>query len=153
MKSVDAKGCQSKAEERRILIVKAEKALKKLIREFGEGAANQAFSTAVAQERRQTFCCGHQVKQLNFGSCIEKLKGKRPPVSKIPPASDHLTLWGKGGKPSLLASQPYKLSLDDLRQIVEHCDDLNLDVEIGAGLSWHFPVGRCWWSSRKKKRL
>lgn len=140
MKNLEAEGHKSKAEERRILVTAAEMALRKLIQEFGEDVATRAFSAAVAEDRRQTFCRHHGVKQINIPTYIDKTPRKqRPAVSQIPPATDHPSLWGKNGKSSLFVSQPYKLSLDDLRRIVKHCEDLNLDVEIGAGLSWHFP--------------
>ncbi len=122
------------------LIAAAKTALENLIQVLGAGAATRVFADAVVNERRQNFCRLNGVEQMHIGDYIDQMQGKkRPPISKIPPATDHPSLWVKGDKPFLFVSQPYKLSLDDIRQIVKHCDDLDLNAEISAGLSWHFP--------------
>jgi hypothetical protein len=124
-----------------ILIAEAKQALQKVLEACGEDVATQVFGSVVAEIRCRAFCHLQDVKQINYGAYLEQMKGKqRPAVSKIPPAIDHGTLWGKDGKtPSLLVSQPYKLTHDHLRQIMDFCEANGLDVEVAGWPSWWKP--------------
>ena len=72
-------------------------------------------------------------------------KGCDPVAEKYcwtePPISDHSSMHGQPGesKPSEYVTQPYQVSLKDLRDLVAYCDRNNLDCSIDPGASWHFP--------------
>jgi hypothetical protein len=131
-------GLQAEVVEREVLIADAEHALKKLTLALGEDAATRVFSAVVGKARRQAFCHIHGVEQIQCGSYRERHRKKGPAVIKIPPATDHGTRFGKDGVSSLFVSQPYALDHDQLLQIMDFCEANNLQVEIGASLSWWF---------------
>jgi hypothetical protein len=129
-------GLQAEEEEMKVLIADAERTLKKLTLAFGENMAAQVFSKVVGEIRWKAFCLTHGVKKINYSSYLEKHRKLKPVVTKIPPASDHWTLFGKEGVPILSVSQPYRLKHDDLLQIMHFCEANNLQVEIDASHSW-----------------
>ena len=53
---------------------------------------------------------------------------------------DHPRLWFKEGtrRAMVYTCEPYGLSRDRLRTIIDHCDEHGLDIDIEGG-SWHFP--------------
>jgi predicted TIM-barrel fold metal-dependent hydrolase len=71
---------------------------------------------------------------------LERLTGRRAVRDPMRFAwLDHPSLWIKAGKPFSFVSQPYGLSLQDLREIVAYCEEHDLDVSVDAGASWHYP--------------
>lgn len=56
----------------------------------------------------------------------------------LPAANDHVSLWLRNGKPHVYVSQPYGLTLSDMRALVQFCDAHGLDAAVSAR-SWRFP--------------
>lgn len=80
------------------------------------------------------------VKPSSGWCFLERLTGRRAVRDPVSFAwIDHRSLWLKDGKPYSYVTQPYGLSLSDLKQIVSYCDEHGLDVFVDAGLSWHYP--------------
>ncbi len=124
--------------EREVLVADARRAMEKLTLAFGEDAAARVFSSVVGEARWQTFCRIYGVKQISSRSSFKKHREKGSPLTKIPPATDHGTLFGKEGVPALFVSQPYVLKHAQLLQIMDFCETNNLQVEINPSLSWWF---------------
>lgn len=55
-------------------------------------------------------------------------------------ADDHVSMWRspRDGCPIRFVSQPYQISLSEMRQIVSRCDQLGLEAMVSAS-SWYFP--------------
>ena len=115
--------------------------------DYGDTAL-RACGEVVAPRRvdaRQRGPDGKTLRQSRGHPCIQRLLGRRCfdggnrryPCS--PPASDHPTLWLHEGKPYVFISEPYRLTLSDVRDIIAFADDNDLEVTIDAGLSCHFP--------------
>ncbi len=80
------------------------------------------------------------VKPSSGWHFLERLTGRRAVRDPMRFAwLDHPSLWIKAGKPFSFVSQPYGLSLQDLREIVAYCEEHDLDVSVDAGASWHYP--------------
>lgn len=54
------------------------------------------------------------------------------------PGDDHVSIWQDGNR-RVYVSQPYHLDLDTMREIVAHCDQHQMTVEIQPDASWWFP--------------
>ena len=54
------------------------------------------------------------------------------------PGSDHTIMLNKDGKPHVYITQPYDLAYEEMKKIVEHCEEHGLRADIHA-TSWHFP--------------
>ena len=52
---------------------------------------------------------------------------------------DHLSFWNKSGKPWGMVSQPYHLTLSNLKAIVERAERCGHGVLITASEAWHWP--------------
>lgn len=118
----------------------AVKALKKVPPDLRD----RAFAEAASEEARKIWAESRQVTPAKYGQQFwGRLVGKRRPTvttrNDLLPADDHFTLWLKDGRPEVYVSQPYDLSLDDLRQIVAACDQHGLTVSITTWPAWHFP--------------
>lgn len=55
------------------------------------------------------------------------------------PGDDHYKTWLKDGKAVTFTSQPYELSLDELKGIVSACEKHGLNVTISGKGNWYFP--------------
>jgi hypothetical protein len=55
------------------------------------------------------------------------------------PASDHLKEWMVNGKTVSIVSEPYQLSLNNMREIVSYAEANGLDVFVSADRAAHFP--------------
>ena len=104
------------------------------------GTMDAACAEATRDYREQLYIKRRGVK-LSPGLCIlERLTGRRAVRDPVSFAwIDHRSLWLKDGKPYSFVTQPYGLSLNDLKQIVAYCEEHGLDVFVDAGLSWHYP--------------
>jgi hypothetical protein len=113
------------------------------------GATTDAFALTVCESRRNQYAERLGAKLRQDGHvCTHRLiqGGKCPDTWEKPcespmklPASDHLKEWHNGGKTVSIVSEPYSLSLGELRKIVTYADAHNLDVSITAGDASHFP--------------
>ena len=125
----------------------------------GGDAVRRICADVTWEDNKQTFAERERLKESKQPS-IERLTGKRSEkeflrlyeksskspedfarLSKKPvlPKDDHFSLWLKGGKPHAYISQPYELSLNDAKELVNFCGEYNLDLLIRAFPSWHFP--------------
>ena len=102
--------------------------------------AGQAYIEATGGRRMDSYIERRGVKPTTGSPFIERLTGDRAVPNPVRFAwLDHPSLWIKAGKPFSFVSQPYGLSLQDLREIVAYCEEHNLDVSVDAGASWHYP--------------
>src|SRR5699024_1940126 len=68
------------------------------------------------------------------------------------PLSDHARLWNKDGKPFSYTSEPYNLSKNDMKKLMDHCEKYGLDFHISNN-SFHYPAGTLFIEIKKQNRL
>lgn len=145
--------------ERTEAYLAAIKALQALIEAEGLDKANRAFAEASDEAIRESFSKREGVTPAGGHICVRRLLGKKCTLGYpsevrdgsshlcLPPGSDHWSLWNKEGKASLLVSQPYDLSYNTLKEMINFCEVNGLEVNINADATWHFPgrvVGVVW---------
>jgi hypothetical protein len=54
------------------------------------------------------------------------------------PGKDHLSEWVQNDKTTKIVMQPYNLSYEAMKEMVEYCEKRGLRADISAD-SWHFP--------------
>ena len=134
-------------------------AMHKLMEEEGGDFVRRACADVTWEDNKRIFAKREGLKEAKTSS-IERLTGKRSEkeivrlfkessqsledysrLSEKPvlPKDDHSSLWLKDGKPYAYVSQPYQLSLNDVKKLASFCDEYNLDMLIEAYPSWHFP--------------
>lgn len=115
-------------------------------------AALEALSRLSIEERHEAFAQAQadDLKAVHASHLGKATKGKgqwkrliggkpNPDQTDQLPADDHTELWNKDGTVSYV-SHPYDLRLDDLRAIVEACDEHGLTCHVDAR-SWYYPGG------------
>jgi len=128
---------------------KAVAILQELLEAEGYGVVNRAYAEVVADSVRENFASSG-IKQRTTGHvCIHRLLGKpRCPNNAYNfctspsglPGNDHPTEWvGEDGKTKCIVCQPYGLSYDQIKAVVEFCERHGLEASISAILSWWFP--------------
>jgi hypothetical protein len=116
-----------------------------LLDQEGLDSAQRAFSQAAYFEIQSQAMEGY-TPQRGAHVCLYRLLGAkscpdtraRPCDSPRLPGSDHISEWVKDGKTAKIVSQPYRLSYDDLKELIAFCEAKGLKAEISAQ-SWHFP--------------
>jgi len=125
------------------LYQKAVHILTQLAEQEGRYIAERAFEEAIEKYRYKAFIDRYGVKRSSGHTCINRLLGKwcigLSGNCHLPAANDHISFWLKDGKPYLYVSQPYDLSLEDMRKLVPFCDEHDLDLTVTASNSWHSP--------------
>jgi excisionase family DNA binding protein len=119
--------------------------IRTLMAKEGLDAAYRAFSEAAWKRIREEVMHGFKPKGLAH-ICVQRLLGKKrcpdsyehPCNSPDMPGRDHLSEWVQDGKTSKIVSQPYNLSYETLKELVEYCEKRGLRADISAE-SWHFP--------------
>lgn len=126
------------------------KAIRDLMETEGADKADRAFAEVMTEKKKEDFAKRHGVTRATGGICVRRLFGKRCTIGYpsdpfgtghacLPPGSDHISLWNKDGKASLLVSQPYGLAYRTLKEIMAYCEKYGLEVRIDANPCWHFP--------------
>jgi len=137
--------------ERTEAYLAAIKALRDLIEAEGLNKANRAYAEASAETIQESFAKIEGATRAGGRMCMRRLLGKKCTVGYpseirdgashecVPPGSDHVSLWNKDGKASMLVSQPYDLSYRTLKEMLAFCEDHGLEVDISTYPTWHFP--------------
>ncbi|OPX83386.1 MAG: hypothetical protein A4E53_04661 [Pelotomaculum sp. PtaB.Bin104] len=138
---------------------KAVAVLKKLAEDEGTDSAHRAYAEAVWEQCKKQYISKHGLKPSGGHPCVSRLIGRR--CSALPgggsspchiPGWDHVSLWLKDGKPEVYVSQPYSLSLNEMRNLVRFCDEYGLTVSVSTWPAWHFPGGVLTMEVRKANR-
>lgn len=111
----------------------------------GLDTVNRAFADVANSEIRYQQTKGLHKRQQSH-VCVSRLQGKskcpnspeNPCFSPDFPGKDHVTEWVKEGKTVKIISQPYYLSFEDMKKLIQYCDKNGLRADISAH-SWHFP--------------
>lgn len=109
-----------------------------------------AYAEASSTFIRLAYRNSRRLRRSPGRNVFERLLGKQTYHNVFRPWMDHPSLWLKDGKPFTFVCQPYRLSLDDIREIVRYCDAHDLDLDICSGWSWHYP-GRTLFIELSKK--
>ena len=134
---------------------KACSVMSQLACEESEDSANRAFAEVTERARMEAWAKAHGVRKSNGHICINRITGKRcekhcagirPPSAR---ASENVSLWLQNGKPSVLVSQPYRLTMTDLKEIIAFCEEHGVVFRIGAKDSWKFPGNTIMMTFRK----
>lgn len=133
-------------------------ALSTLIEAEGVDAALRAYAQATWEEHQEQYAKNHGLRPSKGRICLARLLGKRcdfhsdhSGVPCRPPGADHDSLWLKDGKPYTYTSQPYSLTLEEMRALVALCDRHGLEVSVTTWPSWHFPGGVLTMEIRRKE--
>lgn len=123
-----------------------------LLEAEGVGMVRRVYAEAAHEAIMKDFASSKGLKESTGHPCISRLiQGKcgsdgrrvrplRNNIScRLPCGNDHVSMWLKNGQPHSYISQPYNLSLRELRELVDFCDTHGLTAEVTAGNSWHFP--------------
>jgi len=119
--------------------------LRQLLLAEGENAASRAFAEVVHEARKSNFCEMHKITpRRDSHVCIHRLLERKCPNDKclspqMIPGSDHCSEWQKDGQTIIVVSQPYSLGYQDIKDTVKFCEENELEANIEASSSWHFP--------------
>lgn len=112
-----------------------------------EGGADRAYAEATWDHAKATYLSSRGLKPTSGDINLTRLIGK--PVRDRDGGlhnrvwdqgwMDHISLLMKDGKPKVFISQPYQLTLEDMRQLINTCDTYGLKAMVSTGPSWHFP--------------
>ena len=53
------------------------------------------------------------------------------------PWQDHMAIWNKNGKPYLFTSEPYHLSMEDVKALILDCKSEGLTFHINTDSKWN----------------
>lgn len=109
----------------------------------------RAVADAIREYRRKQFMQYHKVKENNgrYYDVPATLSVKDPesedfllksPGGELSESIEHCDLWLRRGKPYLMTTNPYFVSKDELKKLIEHCDKYDIDFQIDAE-SDYFP--------------
>ena len=124
--------------------LRALRALEELAEEEGSDAVRRACADATWEDNKKSFVKSKGLREAKSQS-IERLIGKHSksllesPSPAVLPGDDHPSLWLKNGKPHVYISQPYELSIEDLKELVEFCERHSLNLHVSTWPAWHFP--------------
>lgn len=127
------------------------KIMQELLAAEGIDVANRAYAEAAHTAVRDAYQKEKEVTPAKDSHvCVNRLKGSKNCPDKYNstgiakcdlriPASDHLSEWVKDGETYSIVSQPYGLSLETLKEMIEFCDQHQLMPYISANRAWQFP--------------
>jgi excisionase family DNA binding protein len=114
--------------------------IRTLVDHEGLGNAYRAFAEATWRRIQEEVMAGYKPKGLAH-VCVHRLLGKKrcPDSLDHPniPGQDHLSEWVMDGKTVKIVMQPYHLTYESMKELVEHCENRGLRADIFAE-SWHF---------------
>lgn len=106
---------------------------------------------ALAERQRAKWAESRSLKRTSGRECIARLLGRRCQVihrdsdeheiPHQPPYADHSRLWIGPNGSMMYTTEPYGVSLDQMREIVAFCDRYGFDVRVDPRAAWHFPGG------------
>ena len=77
--------------------------------------------------------------KLSSSTDFRRLNGHRemewPGVYR--PWQDHMSLWNKEGKPHVFVSEPYSLSMEDVKALIADCEAEGLTFYINTDSKWN----------------
>jgi hypothetical protein len=119
--------------------------LRELCESEGADIVNRAFAEVIAEHRKNVFLesFGVTIKK-DHHICFNRLEGmERCSCDSTggfdSPICDHALEMEKDGKTHSIVAQPYVIFYDDLKKVIEYCDNNDLKMSISAATSWHFP--------------
>lgn len=109
-----------------------------------EQNASRAYADAVWSSVKEDWIKSNGVISSKRRVCIGTLMGKQScrgcKIDRcMPPGADHSSLWEKGGVPEVFVTQPYVLSFEKMKELVDYCNELGLTANISTWPGWHFP--------------
>ena len=106
----------------------------------------RAVAEASADDLRDAWIKSRRVRKAPpgtnyWGRLVGKTQSEQGRIGRNErlPGDDHTSLWLEGDEPVIYVSQPYQLSFEELRNIVQACSDNALSVQVSSRPSWHFP--------------
>lgn len=118
------------------------RSVKRLISESNEDYVERALAEAIYQERVHDWSERRRLVRSGGHPCALRLIGKKCNGglgSCRPPGCDHPSLWNFEGKATVYVFQPYGLSGDTLRDLIQYCDERGLTFDVDTHPGWHFP--------------
>ena len=134
---------------------RAIKALGKLGEAVGPEACADAYAAATSDLWAAHFGAVERATPMKGKLCIQRLLGKKCQERTgycecAPPASQHASMWERGGVPKYFVSEFHALEIPGLENNLAFAKKHGLDFEIVAKEGSHFP-GKCfsiiYWNS------
>jgi excisionase family DNA binding protein len=118
--------------------------IRTLVDHEGLDNAYRAFAEATWRRVESEVMRGYKPKGRGH-VCVHRLLGRKrcpdsfehPCDSPNIPGQDHLSEWAMGGKTAKIVMQPYHLSYESMKELVEYCESRGLRADVCAE-SWHF---------------
>lgn len=123
------------------------KAMQELLEAEGSDPVHKIYAEVIHEYREQAYAKRYGLTKSSVQrNCLCRLVGKQCPWMYGRPSTgciqfegiDHFSLWNRKGKPFVYVSQPYGVSLDDMKSIVQVCEAHGLVASIDAH-SWWYP--------------
>ena len=122
--------------------------MKGLLLSDGHDSTTRAYSEAIWESELEIYQFRRKVTPRKGPHvCTQRLAGKRAcvdtqwkpcPSPRNIPGMDHGREWVKDGKTFSITFEPYGMTHETLRELLDFADKNNFSVELDAG-SWHFP--------------
>lgn len=118
--------------------------IRTLLDHEGLDTAYRAFAEA-AWRRIESEVMGAYKRKGQAHVCVHRLLGRKrcpdsydhPCDSPNIPGQDHLSEWVMDRKTAKIVMQPYNLSYENMKELVEYCESRGLRADVFAE-SWHF---------------
>lgn len=108
------------------------------LRHINTGEEMVAVAAALTDSIKSGWMKARAVTRSRANPSICRLLGKRNESIKSPPATDHPEIFnGVDGRPKIFTSQPYNLSYECMKGIVDFCEANGLRADVLA-TSWHY---------------
>lgn len=124
-------------------------ALHTLLTSEGAQSVDRAYAEIAHGVRKKAFtqAPGVKMSKRTYPQCLAPLLGRRHVLGAPdgmcelcdPLRAEHYALLQKNRKPVCFVMQPYKVSWEDMKKLVEFCDNYSFRASVSAQKSWHFP--------------
>jgi hypothetical protein len=116
-----------------------------LLRETNIDYVGRCYSSVASEELTKAYIERNNVKRSKGSNSIQRLTGRkicgtsRGCYCRVP-ASDHAKLWIKDGKPYSYTFEPYGLSMEQSKALINFCEKHDCTFRVD-NCSPHFPTG------------
>ena len=119
--------------------IKAHDALLDLMDDEGIDSVRRVFASVMSKVELTEFCERNSLSECNEHTGIEGMFAAPNDYWEDRVYVDHPSVWCQNGEFYVYVAQPYELQLYKLKELVDICEAYDLNVEITAHGSWHFP--------------
>jgi hypothetical protein len=118
--------------------------LKRVIKTYGVSETMRIVASLLSIFRRKNFIKAHELSEAQqpFPRVPSVLANKAGEAGNSHHVRvDHVSLWKKNNRPYFFTSEPYFMSKKDMKDLIAHCDEFDIDFQVDAE-SFYYP-GHC----------